>query len=54
MAVAYSLTTKGEPEDIREEVAPLPEEPVVRSSADKFYNTDLEQILNDLLADFPM
>jgi nicotinamidase-related amidase len=43
--VAYSLTTKGEPEDIREEVAPLPGEPVVRSSADKFYNTDLEKFL---------
>jgi len=47
MTVAYSLTTKGEADDIREEVAPLPGEPVVRSSADKFYNTDLEKILKD-------
>ena len=47
MAVAYSLTTKGEAEDIREEVAPLPGEPVVRSSADKFFNTELEKILKE-------
>ena len=45
MVVAHSLTTKGEVEDIREEVAPLPDEPVVKSSADKFFNTDLEKIL---------
>lgn len=47
MVVAYSLTTKGEVEDIREEVAPLPGEPVVKTSADKFFNTELEKILRE-------
>lgn len=45
MAVVYSLTSTAEVSDVREEVAPLTEEPVVRSSVDKFYNTNLEEIL---------
>lgn len=47
MVVVHSLTPKGEIKDIREEVTPLPEEPVVKSSADKFFNTDLEKILKE-------
>jgi nicotinamidase-related amidase len=45
MAVVYSLTSTAQVSDVREEVAPLAEEPVVKSSVDKFYNTDLEEIL---------
>ena len=43
--VVYSLTTKGTPETILPEVAPLDVEPIVQSSVDKFYKTDLEEIL---------
>ncbi|MFP3897145.1 MAG: cysteine hydrolase [Anaerolineales bacterium] len=45
MAIVYSLTSTAQVSDVREEVAPLAEESVVRSSVDKFYNTDLEKIL---------
>lgn len=45
--VVYSLTRSAEPSDIREEVAPLRGEPVVKSGVDKFYNTDLEKILRE-------
>ncbi|MFO7918172.1 MAG: cysteine hydrolase [Anaerolineae bacterium] len=45
MAVVYSLTSTAEVSDVREEVAPVAEESVVKSSVDKFYNTDLEEIL---------
>jgi nicotinamidase-related amidase len=41
MAVVYA----GRREDILPTVAPLKEEPVVRSSVDKFYKTELENIL---------
>jgi len=47
MAVVFSLTRNAEVADIRKEVAPLPEEPVVKTGADKFFNTDLEKILNE-------
>ena len=47
MAVVYSTTSKGSPETILPEVAPRPGEPVVKSSVDKFYHTDLEKILKD-------
>lgn len=45
MLVAYSLTSTAVPEDIAASVAPLPNEPIVKSSVDKFYNTDLDSIL---------
>ncbi len=45
--VAHSLTSTASPEDMVPELAPLPGEPVVRSSVDKFYKTDLEKILAD-------
>lgn len=45
LVVAHSLTSKGMPEDVLPEAAQLPGEPVVRSSVDKFLNTDLESIL---------
>ena len=47
MPVVYSLTPTGTVENIVPAVYPLPGEPVVRSSADKFYNTDLEKILKE-------
>lgn len=45
MLVIFSLTSKATTEDIRQEVVPLPEEPIVKSGVDKFYNTELEEIL---------
>jgi nicotinamidase-related amidase len=45
--VAYSNTPKGGPESILPDVKPLDNEPVVRSSVDKFYGTDLEKILRE-------
>lgn len=45
MPVIYSLTSKATADDLRKEVAPLPGEPVVKSSVDKFYNTELGDIL---------
>lgn len=45
--VVYSTTSKGSPETILPEVAPRSGEPVVRSSVDKFYGTDLEKILRE-------
>jgi len=47
MTVVYSLTSSASADDIRAEVAPRPEDPVVASGVDKFYGTDLEQILRD-------
>jgi isochorismate hydrolase len=45
MLVAYSLTSTAVPVDIAALVTPLPNEPIVKSSVDKFYNTDLDSIL---------
>jgi nicotinamidase-related amidase len=45
--VVHSLTTKGTPETILPPVKPLPGELIVQSSVDKFWKTDLEQILAD-------
>lgn len=45
MAVVYSLTTNANETDIRAEVAPVAGEPSVRSGVDKFFRTDLEEIL---------
>lgn len=47
MPIVYSLTPTGTVENIVPVVYPLPGEPVVRTSADKFYNTDLDKILKD-------
>ena len=47
MNVIYSLTNNAEISDIREEVAPITGEPIVKSSVDKFFNTELEKILKD-------
>jgi len=45
MLVVYSLTRNASEADIRKEVAPLPGEPVVKSGVDKFFGTDLHNIL---------
>lgn len=45
MAIVYSLTSSSEVKDIREEVKPIENEPVVKSSVDKFRGTKLEEIL---------
>ena len=45
--VVYSLTSKATANDIRKEVLPLPKEPIVKSSVDKFYGTELEGILQE-------
>ena len=48
MPVVHSLTSKGTPETILPEAKPLPGEPIVQSSVDKFFNTELEAILKKL------
>lgn len=45
MPVVFSTTPKARPEEILDQVAPLKDEPVVSSSVDKFFMTDLEDIL---------
>lgn len=45
MPVFFSITSSADIEDIREEVHPLSGEPIVKSGVDKFYRTDLEQLL---------
>ena len=47
MTVVYSLTPTGKPENILPSVAPWPGDAVVKSSVDKFYNTDLEKVLRE-------
>lgn len=47
VAVVYSITTAATPADTLNDVAPLEGEPIVKASADKFFRTDLEKILND-------
>ena len=47
VSVIHSITTAATPADILNDVAPLDGEPIVKSSADKFFKTDLEKILND-------
>lgn len=47
MPVIYSLTSRGTPETILPEVAPRPDEPVVSSGVDKFYTTNLENLLRE-------
>lgn len=45
VTVIYSVTSSSKPADILAPVAPKGGEPMVSSSADKFYNTDLDKIL---------
>ena len=45
--VIYSVAGKYEASDIAKDVAPAGNEPVVKSKADKFLNTDLEKILKE-------
>jgi nicotinamidase-related amidase len=45
--VIYSVAGKFGPSDIAKEVAPVGNEPVVKSHADKFLDTDLDKILKD-------
>ena len=45
MFVVYSTTGRGTPADILPKVKPNSGEPVVKSSVDKFFNTDLEKYL---------
>ena len=47
ITVVYSLAGTATVQDILPEAAPLGGEPVVQSSVDKFYNTDLEKILKE-------
>lgn len=46
MLVVYSLIPNGTPADIALPLKPLPGDPIVKSSVDKFYRTDLEKILH--------
>lgn len=45
MPVVFSLTSKATADDIRQEVLPLPAESIVRSGVDKFFGTELAEIL---------
>jgi hypothetical protein len=47
MPVVYSLTRRGTRETILSEVAARADEPVVQSSVDKFFKTDLDKILQE-------
>ncbi len=48
MPVIYSLTTRGTRESILPPVTPRQIDPVVQSSVDKFFNTPLAAILDDM------
>lgn len=45
MLVVYSLIPTGNPQDIFRQLAPLPGDPIVKSNVDKFYKTNLQEIL---------
>ena len=45
--VIHSITTAATPADIAKELAPRDGEPIVKTSADKFFKTDLEKILTE-------
>jgi nicotinamidase-related amidase len=47
LLIVYSLTNLGTPETILPGMKPLGTEPIVKSSVDKFYNTELEKILRE-------
>ena len=45
LPIVYSLTSKAAPEDILDDLVPLEQDPIVKSSVDKFFGTELENIL---------
>ncbi|GIM30673.1 isochorismatase [Clostridium polyendosporum] len=45
MLVVYSLIPMGNPQDIARQLAPSSGDPIVKSSVDKFYKTNLEEVL---------
>lgn len=45
MLVVYSLIPTGTSADINKQLTPLPGDPIVKSKVDKFYKTNLEEIL---------
>jgi nicotinamidase-related amidase len=47
MLVVYSLTPMGSPSDIAGQISPSKVDPIVKSDVDKFYQTNLEQILQN-------
>ena len=47
MLVVFSLTSAATKADIRREVLPKREETIIKAGVDKFYNTDLENILKE-------
>jgi nicotinamidase-related amidase len=47
MLVIYSITQMGNPSDIAWELTPLPGDPIVKSTVDKFYKTNLEILLQE-------
>jgi nicotinamidase-related amidase len=47
MSVVYTVIANTTAADVLKDVAPLADEPSVRSGPDKFVNTDLEKILKD-------
>ncbi len=47
MSVVFSTTGQGTPDDILQEVTPREGEPVVKSSVDKFFKTNLDEILQE-------
>jgi len=47
MLVIYSLTSAASKADIRKEVLPKREETIIKAGVDKFYNTDLENMLKE-------
>jgi nicotinamidase-related amidase len=46
MLIVYALIRSSSVADIRDEVKPLGNEPIVKAGVDKFYKTDLENILS--------
>lgn len=47
MLVVYSLAPMGNPGDIARLIAPSPDNPIVKSNVDKFYKTNLDEILQE-------
>jgi nicotinamidase-related amidase len=47
LAVVHSKISAATPADIAKEVAPLEGEPIVSTSSDKFFKTDLDKILQN-------
>lgn len=45
LPVIYSMTPTATSADIIAQLAPLPNEPIVKASVDKFFNTDLDNML---------